>query len=205
MEVQNSADLTGIKKLVFEACKKIQDGEALMAQGNTELENLLGKAAPAKKRKTVANRTVRAHSTFHKNTQSDAEIADRIRKLVKKDPQISLTGVQNKTHVGERRLLRIMTSMKDMEVKDNKIVKVEAAQGGDDLKERIIEVVKNDPWSTLHSIHMSLKCDFYNLRANVRKLIKEKVIKQVDKKHNPKHEGKAGGSYNRERTYLEIV
>lgn len=208
MEVQNSADLTGIKKLVFEACQKIQQGEALVQQGNIELENLLGKAAPTKKRKTVANRTVRAPSTFHNNTQSDDQLLKRIHKVVAKDPAISLLALSQKIKVGERRLLRVIGSDKSLEYKNKQISKVEESAEGkaaDDLKEKVIELLKNNEWMTKQAVQLKLGCDFYRLEKCLKQLFKEKVIKTVKKTNNPAHKDIAGGSYNREFAYLELV
>lgn len=227
MEVTEEADLTGRAKLAFEASLKIAQGQKLIAEGKLELQNLIGdKPIKRKGAKVVAHKTTRrAVSTFKMEKRTDEQIAAQIEKIVEKNEEVHVNLLHEKLHVSERRLLRVINSMKHYgfvkgakghvlkkltepgkaaPTKQPKNKNDQFAHEKDPLDE-VYNFIKNNDWVTKRMVTEKLGKDFYAIQRCLNTLVRDKKVKTVEKNHNPAHKGSARGAFERVMTYYETT
>jgi predicted HTH transcriptional regulator len=209
-----TGSLTGKQRLVFEACKKISDGERMQREGIMELSNLVPEG------KTIANRILReSHHPFAKSSKSDPSLIADILNLIDSGERVTASLVRKRLHITDRHIQRLRA-------KFTGIVDEKASPGGGarvwsrakaipkkskpnnfidskQIADKILMFLKSNEWVTHHKLVSKLGVTWYPMKRAVEYLVAEGLVRKVQKTGNPAH--KKISSFNRIFDYLEVV
>lgn len=211
--MEDNLGLTGKQLMVYEAVKKIHTGEVMRREGLIELANLIPDGV-----KTVANRMLRSSAKeglFRNKTRTDAELIDRILKMIDKGEPVTAKYVTSKLNISKTHAGRLRSKI------GKAIVDKVSEEGGQKQWVRInktittsdpptdsqIQIVskflKEQEWVTMHKIVKVIKMDWYQVKNTLEHLKENKQAKIVEKAGNPAHKGTS--SFRRNFHYWESM
>jgi ribosomal protein S25 len=214
MEQTAAVGLTGRQRLVYEACRKISEGERMQKDGYLELRNLIPEG------KTIANRVLReSHQPFTKNNKPDDHLIVEIMKMIASGERVTANFVKKQLRITERHVARLRAKMPGIINKPSKgggahiwtldgtktnKTKIRSTSIDKNISDKILEYVKSNEWVTIHKIMEELNIPWYPAKVAINHLVSQNLVRSISKSGNPAHK-KNVSSFARRFTYWESV